>query len=522
MKDQERTALATLASVLGRVLPKLGFKNVAWRGPEGDNYYAHAPRYSRSLASLASLAQSDLALCHLAAGWQRARACVDSDPLKLGPQPLLIVVQELSFALLDTLERLQESQVELILIFLDAQRRYVDKLCASKGEALLSYPGAFAAAHQLLYPPPVECQRVGRVLNTLALLGQEPGVKIFHLLGPQRPKVQTPPAPPDPSLEKFRALFQEEPEEPKVRKLPLGEVSLERLALTRIAHDLQERPLVTCLWTRDRQPGPFQELGARLQLAPVEGVFLQAVGLAACGIHPLIVIAAADLPRLMNDLFTTAPFPITFLVTDAGLTAYGDQLPNANLHDLSLLSNCPQLNLAVPADEEEARSMLLLLLSSSQPGVLRLSNAPAVGIPSRPTVQPRGDFRGRCLQEGSDLAFICLGSSAYYAVLASRTLESWGFRTAVYNMGWLNPLDRELLAQAARCPRLITVEEHALQGGLATAVSQYLVQAGLEGGVRLRSVGLKSELYSASLEEHGLSMAGLIEQARELLDLRSP
>ena len=145
-----------------------------------------------------------------------------------------------------------------------------------------------------------------------------------------------------------------------------------------------------------------------------------------------------------------------------------------------------------------------------------------MGIPSRPTVQPRGDFRGRCLQEGSDLAFICLGSSAYYAVLASRTLESWGFRTAVYNMGWFNPLDRELLAQAARCPRLITVEEHALQGGLATAVSQYLVQAGLEGGVRLRSVGLKSELYSASLEEHGLSMAGLIEQARELLDLRSP
>ena len=57
---------------------------------------------------------------------------------------------------------------------------------------------------------------------------------------------------------------------------------------------------------------------------------------------------------------------------------------------------------------------------------------------------------------------------------------------------------------------------------LPEAVSQYLVQAGLEGGVRLRSVGLKSELYSASLEEHGLSMAGLIEQARELLDLRSP
>ena len=86
-------------------------------------------------------------------------------------------------------------------------------------------------------------------------------------------------------------------------------------------------------------------------------------------------------------------------------------------------------------------------------------------------------------------------------------------------MGWLNPLDTAIWEKAAKTCRIITVEEHSTVGGLGSAVAEYILQHVENQCVQLRSAGLKSELYSTSLEDHGLSMEGLLEYAKDILQI---
>ena len=505
---------------ISQVLGELSLRSVAWRGSSGEAYYQANPNHSQSLAALASLADDDVSLCHLAAGWRRAHAVMPSAALAAQNQPLVIICHDLSSKLFDTLEKLQQGHLEALVLFLDIFRRYaIKRQSQSSKQCFYTYPGIFATARGLNYAAPVDYFDIPKLSSTLRLLAREKGVNILHILGPEQ----------QPELTNINSAATHSPQEKKAAIQPIAShkhintnPTFEELALKYIAADLKEQNLVSCLWTCQQDPGPFKALRGRLQLASTDGVILQAIGMAVCGVHPLVVISAADMPKVLNELFNTAPFPITILLTDAGLASHSEEelLPNANFHDLAMLRSFENMHIAVPSDEEEARSMLLTLLSSPEPGLLRLSSSSTVGLPRATKAVPKEKLCGRCLIEGSDLAFICIGSVAYHAILAAHNLRTWGLKAAVYDMAWLNPLDTSIIQEAAQTGRIITVEEHSIIGGLASAVSEYLAQNDLEIHVQLRTVGLKSQEYGANLEDHGISMEALTQQAKAILGFR--
>ncbi len=502
---------------VAQVLREQTLRSVAWRGIGGEAYYQANFNHSRSLAALASLAEDDVSLCHLAAGWYRAHAVMPQGALAAQSQPLIIVCHDLSAKLLDTLEKLQKGRLEAIVLFLDCSRRYVNKHPGRGSEPwFYTYPGVFAAARGLFYAPPVDSDDFNGLNRALRSLLTQKGLKILHILGSDRPsevgnhnRTKDNSAPTD---------SQNETKAPSTKAKPSLAPTFEELALKYIASDLKERNLVSCLWTCRKDPGPFKALRGRLQLTSTDGVILQAIGMAVCGVHPLIVLSASDLPKVLNELFNTASFPITILLTDAGLIGnQNEPLSSANFHDLAMLRSFENIHVAVPGDEEEARSMLLNLLSAPEPGLLRLSSSSTVGLPRANQAVPKEKLCGRCLVEGSDLAFVCLGSVVYHAILAAHNLKTWGFKAAVYDMAWLNPFDTELLQKAIKTGRIITVEEHSTIGGLASTVSEYLAQNDLEDRVQLRTVGLMSTVNSPNLEDHGISMEALTQQAKIIL-----
>ncbi|MGM9999441.1 MAG: transketolase C-terminal domain-containing protein [Candidatus Bruticola sp.] len=506
--------------VLTSLFKEFGLRSVAWRGEAGSCYYAENNYHSRSLASLASLADDDISLCHLSVGWERAYALIPSQTLLSEEQPLVIVCSTLSPQLLSVLEQLQKSRLKALVIFLDYRRRYVVKAQGSQNTKDYSYPGVFANTLGILYPPPIEFTDIKKLRSQIQLLIGQKGIKIIHVLGRKKTEPSAIPATNDLPAPGSQLFLEDNSDSKPVRSISRSNLTFEQLALKRIARDLEDQPLVSCLWTCRQDPGPFRNLYERLQQAPVEGVIMQAVGMAVCNVHPLIVISAADMPKVLNELFNMDPFPISILLTDAGLTAVAGQLPNANFHDLAIMRSFEHMLIGVPGDEEEARSMLLSLISSSEPGLLRLSSTPAVGLHPADKAVPKTKLNGRCLAEGNDLAFVCLGSAVYHAILASRTLNSWGCKAAVYDMSWLNPLDLNLLSKAAQTGHIITVEEHAVIGGLASAVAEYLVQANLTDKVQLHSVSLDPECRSINPEDHGLSMEGLLDQAKIILGIK--
>ncbi len=502
---------------VAQTLRELALRNVAWRGNDGKAYYQATFNHSRSLASLASLAEDDLSLCHLAAGWYRAHAVMPKGRLAAQTQPLIIICHDLSARLLDTLEKLQQGRLEAIVLFLDYSRRYVKKQPGRGAEPwFYIYPGVFAAARGLVYAPPVEGDDGHALSRALRSLLSPKGLKILHILGSE-PSLKAQNHTPKSDSSSTATLKSNS----KVQVSPTLAPTFEELALKYIASDLKEQNLVSCLWTCHKDPGPFRALRSRLQLTSTEGVILQAIGMAVCGIHPLVAISAADLPKVLNELFHTTSFPITILLTDAGLIGSQDEpTSRANFHDLAMLRSFANIQVAVPSDEEEARSMLLNLLSAPEPGLLRLSNSPTVGLPKANQARPKEKLCGRCLVEGSDLAFVCLGSVAYHAILAAHNLKTWGFKAAVYDMAWLNPFDTVLLQRAVQTGRIITVEEHSTIGGLASAVSEYLAQNDLEDHVQLRTVGLVDTISGTNLEDHAISMEALTQQAKIILGFR--
>ncbi|MGM9992942.1 MAG: transketolase C-terminal domain-containing protein [Candidatus Bruticola sp.] len=504
--------------VLTSLLKELGLRSVAWRGEAGRCYYAENHCHSKSLASLASFADDDISLCHLSVGWERAYALIPSRNL-LDDDPLIIVCSDLSPQMLAVMEQMQKNRLQALIIFVDYQRRYAIKTIDSQNAEIYSYPGVFASTLNILYPPPVEFTDIRKLRSKISLLLTQKGLKILHVLGRKKTELTASKDASSP-LTVSPELFLDDNFAPKSeRSISRQDLTFEQRALKFIAHDLIDQPLVSCLWTCRQDPGPFRILNERLQRAPIEGVIMQAIGMAACSVHPLIVISAIDMPKILNELFNMAPFPITILLTDAGLTSSRKRLSNVNFHDLAMMRSFEHMLISVPGDEEEARSMLLSLISSRTPGLIRLSNTPAIGLHPAKKAVPKTELTGRCLAEGSDLAFVCLGSTVYHAILASRTLNSWGFKAAVCDMGWLNPLDLNLLEKAIQTGRVVTVEEHSVTGGLASAVSEYIVRNKLTEKVQLESIGLNPECRSTNPEDHGLSMEGLLDKAKIILGI---
>ena len=94
------------------------------------------------------------------------------------------------------------------------------------------------------------------------------------------------------------------------------------------------------------------------------------------------------------------------------------------------------------------------------------------------------------VKEGKDVAIIALGNTVYTALSAAVKLEKDGVSTMVINARFAKPLDNRLIAAvASMVPRIITIEENALQGGFGSAVIEYLHELEMPQ-VRIRRIGI--------------------------------
>lgn len=525
-------------AVLAATLAEMGLKNVAWAGFAGQSYYDSARIYSQRLARLSKLAQTEMDLVHLAGGWKRIQAQWEMQSADIGSKSianeLIVVVDALPPQLLGVLEKFERQGIQLLLILIDTRRHYVSgpKQTYRRG---IGWPGPYAEARGLTYPDPQEVSTPDKLGRSIIDLLNVPGVKVLHLLGSVSALETDHPS--KSSSTEIAASPSLTPWDEAQPCEPDSDYSFASLALNRITADLMDLGEVTCLWARSASPGPLSALRSRCQRCSLDGLILQAVGMAATGCHPLVAVSANSLPRLLPDLLEITPFPITFLLMDAGLSpSIPDSAPSpSRIRDLALLRTVPDMTLAVPADEEEARGMLRALLCLPSPGALRLTCAPAVGTPAneaRPILEPG---RGRQLRPGNDISLVGVGSSVYHAMLAAETINALGFQAGVYDFRYVEPLDYDLLRQAASTGKIITIEEHATTGGLGTAVLEALSRPDFLGGlpspntgapgdearqhVKTSIIGLSPTLNSNDPEDHGICQAGIVKRAKMLLNI---
>ena len=208
---------------------------------------------------------------------------------------------------------------------------------------------------------------------------------------------------------------------------------------------------------------------------------------------------------------------VIFLAPFAGLEAGPWGATHHAIEDIALLRTIPGMTILSPADPNESLRALTAAVALDGPVYIRLGFlSPIEGYDAPFRV---GEIV--TLRDGNDAAILATGSCVQTALAAHGALQARGIAARVLNVHTLKPFDRGAVERAARdTGRLVTVEEHFIDGGLGGAVAEILAEL---GSGRLRRVGVRDRFctevapYPELLRIHGIDADGVEAAVRELM-----
>lgn len=235
-----------------------------------------------------------------------------------------------------------------------------------------------------------------------------------------------------------------------------------------------------------------------------------AAGLACEGLKPVVAIYSTFLQRAYDQLIhdvALQKLPVVFALDRAGLVG-ADGPTHAGAYDIAYLRCVPNVSIACPADENEARKLLTTAYQQDHPVAVRYPRGAGAGVAVEPGLQALPFGQGEVRRQGKRVAVLAFGTLLYPALQAAEKLD-----LTVANMRWAKPLDTALLLQlAASHDALVTVEEGAVMGGAGSAVTEALNAAGVNKPVL--QLGLRDEYAphgdpAKLLALQGLDAAGI-------------
>ncbi len=250
-----------------------------------------------------------------------------------------------------------------------------------------------------------------------------------------------------------------------------------------------------------------------------------ACGLAAEGLHPVAAIYSTFMQRaydqVMHDL-CLQNLPVTIAMDRAGLV--GEDGPTHHgVFDLAYLRHLPNMVIMAPKDENELQHMVKTAVEHSGPAAVRYPRGTGLGVPMDQEPKRLEIGRAELLRQGEDVAIIAIGNMVRPAQEAAEQLAAEGISASVVNARFAKPLDEEMMLQQAKAAgRVVTVEEHALQGGFGSAVLECL-EANRVTGVRTFRIGLPDRFIEHGTQailrrKYGLDAEGIARLVREFLE----
>ena len=204
--------------------------------------------------------------------------------------------------------------------------------------------------------------------------------------------------------------------------------------------------------------------------------------------------------------------------THAGLSVGPDGGSHQMLEDIALMSALPNMRVLVPADYESARAAIRLSAAIEGPVYVRMGRAkvPQVYEPGFEMVLGGS----RVLREGTDVTLIACGIEVDQALKAAEKLAEQGVSAEVIDAYSVKPLDEKtVLASAAKTGRVVTCEEHSINGGLGSIVASVLAR---NNPCPMRMIGTQDVFGTSGelaelLVKYGCDDNAIVAAAKELL-----
>ena len=247
-----------------------------------------------------------------------------------------------------------------------------------------------------------------------------------------------------------------------------------------------------------------------------------AAGLATTGKIPFVsTYAVFGSMRACEQVRSFVAYPglnVKIAVSHGGITSANDGPTHQGTEDLGIMRTIPNMTVIMPADYYATKKLVRAAAAYTGPVYLRFTRDPVPVI-----YAPESEFTigaGVLLRPGSDISLIAIGDMVTIALEASEQLAARGLSAEVIDMHTLKPLDGELILRSAeKTRRVVTLEDHQINGGLGSAVAEVL---GEHLPTPLRRVGLRDTFaesgdYRLLLEKYGLDAAAAVRAAEELM-----
>lgn len=194
--------------------------------------------------------------------------------------------------------------------------------------------------------------------------------------------------------------------------------------------------------------------------------------------------------------------------------AYGTDGPTHHAtEDIAVMRALANMVIYSPTDAEMAAKIVDLSIRNASPMYIRLERGRY--LPISPSVN---DFSSgfRVINDGSDLCILATGAMAYRAMEVREGLLMYGIRSRIVDLYRLKPISLDSMVECiGRFSRIVTIEEHTLNGGLGSIILEAISDAGLCCLTKRFGIG-DSQLYAYGIRdvlhrERGLDTVSIVQ-----------
>jgi len=228
-------------------------------------------------------------------------------------------------------------------------------------------------------------------------------------------------------------------------------------------------------WFKEKFPGRFFSMGVSEQdmMGTAAGLALSGKVAFACTFGAFAAGRAWDQVRVSLAYMKTN---VKIVGTHGGISVGEDGPTHQANEEIALMRILPNMTVIVPCDALEAKRATIASASCAGPVYLRLGRS---GVPL--ITKETDNFqigKANLLKDGKDVTIIACGVEVYEALCAAEALEKENISARVINLHTIKPIDKDIIIKAAEeTGAVVTAEEHAVAGGMGSAVGEVLAQA---------------------------------------------
>ena len=231
-----------------------------------------------------------------------------------------------------------------------------------------------------------------------------------------------------------------------------------------------------------------------------------AAGMACEEKKPVVAIYSTFLQRAYDQLIHDVALQnlnVLFAIDRAGLVGEDGPTHSGN-YDLAYLRCIPNMTVAVPSDENEARKLLTTAFMHNGPAAVRYPRGGGINSSIEPELNPVEIGKGRVINiRESDILVLNFGALIETADGVAEELDA-----TLLDMRFIKPLDKELIVKYSNDKKIIvTIEDGVISGGAGSAVSEWAHENKMKYQIII--CGIPDEFIEHASRDEMIEMTGL-------------